>query len=312
MNILVVSPEYFPDEILSELKQIANVDSKKLSHEQLLNEIENYDVVLTRVDTGFDKDVLEKAKKLKVIGSATNAVDHIDIDYASSKGIKVINLAGAHTTPAAEHTFSLIISLVRKVPYAFNSLKEGKWERHKFFGIELEGKTLGIIGFGKIGSRVARYAKSFGMDVITYDPYINKSLAEEIGAKITTLDDVLENSDIVTLHAFLSSETRKMINSDAFSKMKNTAFFVNVSRGELVNEDDLLDALLNRRIAGAALDVFSEEPLPPNSKLIEYARANDNLLITPHIAASTKESVRNAATEIVQKVKEYLVNQSFD
>ncbi len=309
MKILVVSPEYFPEEILSELKPVANVDTKKLSREELLNEIENYDAVLTRVDVKFDREVLERARNLKVIGTATTGMDHIDVGYANSKGIKILNLSGAHTVPTAEHTFSLILSLVRKLPWAYESLKQGKWERHRFFGIELDGKTLGTVGFGKIGSRVAKYAKSFGMNILTYDPYISRDLANEIGVKITILDDVLQNSDVITIHAFLSPETRKMINSGAISKMKSTAFLINAARGEIVDIDALIDALKNKKIAGAALDVFDEEPLPTDSKLIEYAKENDNLIITPHIAASTKEAIYNAAKETVQKVKEFLLAQ---
>lgn len=307
MNILVVSPEYFPEEILSELRLFANIETRKLSRGELLNEIENYDAVLTRVDVKFDREVLERARNLKVIGTATTGIDHIDAEYANSKGIKVINLSGTHTIPTAEHTFSLILALVRKIPWAYESLKKGEWERQKFFGIELEGKILGTIGFGKIGGRVARYAKSFGMNILTYDPYISKDLANEIGAKVTTLDDVLQNSDVITIHAFLSPETKKMINSGAFAKMKNTAFLINASRGEIVDENALLEALRYKKIVGAALDVFDEEPLPISSKLIAYAKENDNLIITPHIAASTKESVYNAAKETVQKVKEFLM-----
>lgn len=306
MKILVVSPDYFAEDILSDLKDVATVDSKKLSREELLTEIENYDAVLTRVDVKFDKEVLENASNIKVIGSATTGIDHIDVDYANSRNIKIINLSGTHTIPTAEHTFSMILALARKIPWAYESLKRGEWDRRRFFGIELNGKTLGTIGFGKIGSRVAKYAKGFGMNVLTYDPYINKNLANEIEVTITSLDDVLQNSDVITIHAFLSSETRKMINSDAFSKMKKTALLINAARGEIVDEDGLLNALENSRIAGAALDVFDEEPLPQNSKLIEYAKNNDNLIITPHIAASTKESIYNAAKEVVQKVKEFL------
>ena len=174
----------------------------------------------------------------------------------------------------------------------------------------MDGKTLGIVGFGRIGSRVAKYAKNFGMNIIVYDPYINKDLADEIGAEITTFDDVLKRSDIITIHAFLSEETRKMINSETFSKMKNTALLINVARGEIVDENALLDALERKRIAGAALDVFSEEPLPPSSKLIEFAINNDNLILTPHSAALTVDSVNKSAREIVQKMKEFLTKNS--
>jgi D-3-phosphoglycerate dehydrogenase len=308
MKILVVSPEYFPEEILSKLKDVGTVDSKKLSREELLNQIENYDAVLTRVDVKFDKEVLERAKNLKVIGSGTTAVDHVDVEYAKSRGIEIISLSGAHTVSTAEHTFALILALARKIPWAFESLKKGEWDRGRFFGIELEGKTLGTIGFGKIGSKVAKYAKSLGMKVLTYDPYINKDLANEIGVEMTTLDDLLQNSDVITIHAFLSDETRNMINSGTISKMKPTVLLINAARGEIIDTDALIDALNNKKIAGAALDVFEKEPLPPDSKLIEYAKNNDNLIITPHIAASTNEAVHRAAEEVVTKVREYLTH----
>ncbi|MBI2675795.1 MAG: hydroxyacid dehydrogenase [Candidatus Aenigmarchaeota archaeon] len=306
MKILVASPEYFPTDILSELEEIGDVDCEKLSYEELLDRIGDYDAVLTRVDVKLDKKILEKAAKLKAIGSATTGLDHIDMKYAASKGIKIFSLSGSHTVPTAEHTFSLILALAKKVPWAFDSLKKGEWERNRFFGLELDGKTLGIIGFGKIGSRVAVYAKSFGMRILTYDPYINKELAESVGAEIVSLDELLKDSDIITIHAFLSPETRKMINSETISKMKKTAFLVNVARGEIIDEASLLEALKNKKIAGAALDVFIEEPLPPNSELIKYAKKNSNLIITPHMAASTGEAIRRSAKEIVGKVKEFL------
>lgn len=309
MKVLVVSPEFFSNDILSSLNKIAKVTSRNLSYKQLLNQIAEYDAVLTRVDTKFDKNVLRKAKKLKVIGSATTGLNHIDLDYAKERNIHIISLSGTHTLPTAEYTFSLILSLVRKIPWAYNSFSEGLWERHKFFGNNIEGKTLGIIGFGRIGSRVGRYAKSFGMNILTYDPYINKSLAKKIGGKITMLDDLLKKSDIIVLHAYLSPKTKNMITQEAFLKMKPSVFLINTARGEMINEEDLLSALNKKKIAGAALDVFIEEPLSPSSKLLKYAKAHDNLLLTPHIAASTKESVREAATEIVHKVKEFLIGE---
>jgi len=307
MKVLVVSPNYFPKDILSKFKKIANVVSKNLSQDELLKEIEEYDGVLTRVDTKFDKNILSRAKKLKVIGSATTGLNHIDLASAKERKIQIINLSGTHTLPTAEYTFSLILSLVKRIPWANNSLSSGLWERHKFFGNNMEGKILGIIGFGKIGSQVGKYAINFGMKVVAYDPYIDSLKAEKLGVKLTTLDNLLKNSDIITLHPILSAETKGMINTKAFSKMKPTVFMVNVGRGELVDEDALLNALSKNKIAGAALDVFTEEPLPKNSKLIKYAKSHDNLLITPHIAASTKESVREAAREIVGKVKEFLI-----
>ncbi len=310
MKVLVVSPNYFPDYILSELDEVAEVVSKNLSQKELLSEIEDYDAILTRVDTKFDKEILKQAKKLKVIGSATTGLNHIDSIYAKRKRINIINLSGTHTLPTAEYTFSLILSLVKKIPWAHNSLSKGLWQRHRFFGNNMEGKILGIIGFGKIGSRVGKYARDFGISVIAYDPYIKSSLVKSLGAKLVTFDELLKTSDIITLHPFLSPETKNMINAKAFSKMRPTAFLINVGRGELVDEKALLLALAKKQIAGAALDVFIEEPLPKSSKLIEYAKTHENLLITPHIAASTNESVREAAKEIVHKVKEFLLVNS--
>ncbi len=307
MKVLVVSPNYFPRDILSELQGIAEIVSKNLSPKELFQEIEDYDAILTRVDTKFDKKVLEAAKKLKVIGSATTGLNHIDLNCAEKRNIKIISLSGTHTLPTAEYTFSLILSLVKKIPWAHNSLSEGLWERHNFFGNNIEGKTIGVLGFGKIGSCVGRYAKGFGMEVLAYDPYVNKSFVQDIGAKLVTFDDLLKNSDILTLHAFLSPETKNIINAKALSKMKPSAFLINAGRGELVDEDALLTALAKKEIAGAALDVFKEEPLPKNSRLIKYAKAHDNLLLTPHIAASTRESVEEAGKEIVHRVKEFLL-----
>lgn len=306
MKVLVVSPNYFPEQILSKLKGVAEVISKNISQKELLDEIEDYDAVLTRVDTKFDRKVLKKGKKLKVIGSATTGLNHIDLLFAKKRGITIVNLSGTHTLPTAEYTFSLILSLVKRIPWAYNSLKSGVWERHRFFGDNMEGKVLGIIGFGKIGSRVGKYATNFGMRVIAYDPYISSSKIRKMGVKLVTLDYILKNSDVITLHAYLSSETEKIINARAFLKMKPAVFLVNVGRGELVDEDALLSALVKNKIAGAALDVFKDEPLSKSSRLIKYTETHDNLLITPHIAASTNESVEEAAEEIVDRVKELL------
>ncbi|MBI2543521.1 MAG: hypothetical protein HYW24_05045 [Candidatus Aenigmarchaeota archaeon] len=307
MNILVLTPEYYSNEVLSELHEFGNIDSKKMSYEELSNVIEKYDVILTRIGVIFDKPLLEKAGNLKVLATATTGIDHIDSEYAKKRGIEVISASGVNATATAEHTFTLILSLVRKVPWAFDSLKNFNYNRLEFLGTELNGKTIGIIGFGRIGSMVGRYAKSFGMNILTYDPFINKSLAEEIGAKIVELDYLIENSDVITLHAFASPENENMIDYDEFSKMKNTAFLINVARGSLINEDALLDALKNKKIVGAALDVLKEEPPTQNNKLIEYARQHNNLIVTPHLGGSTKESVHNAAVYVVQKVKENLI-----
>jgi len=306
MEILVVSPEYFPEDILSELKPFANVVSRKLSREELANEIEKYTVILARIGIKFDKELLERAKNLKVLATATTGTDHIDLEYARGRGIQVISAPGVNAVATAEHAFGLILSLIRKIPWAFDSIKNFDYKRSEFLGNELKGKNIGIIGFGRIGSQVGRYAKAFGMTILTYDPYINQNLADEIGAKVVSLDELLGNSDVITLHAFGSPENENMISFDEFSKMKNTAFLINVARGSLVDEDALLDALKNKKIQGATIDVVKEEPPGKDNKLIEYARENNTLIITPHLGGSTKEAVYDAAVHVVRKVKEFL------
>ena len=305
MEVLIVSPEYFPEETLSELMPLANIESKKMSYDELSEQIEKYDVIITRIGIKFDKHLLERAKNLKIIATATTGTDHIDLEYAKERGIEVISAPGANAIATAEYTFGLMLTLMRRVPWAFDSLKRFDYERSGFLGNELKGKKLGIIGFGRIGSQIGRYARSFGLEILTYDPYINKSLAEEIGAKIVPLDELLKESDIITLHAFASPENENMISFGEFSKMKDTAFLINVARGSLVDEDALLGALKNKKIQGAALDVLKEEPPSENNKLIIYAKSNDNLIITPHLGGSTEEAVYDAARHVVRKVKEF-------
>ncbi|MBI1978902.1 MAG: hypothetical protein HYS62_02445 [Candidatus Aenigmarchaeota archaeon] len=309
MKILVMSPEYFPEEILSELKPFADVESKKLSREELMEIIHNYHIILTRIGIKFDKELLDKAENLRILATATTGTDHIDVEYAKQKDIKVISAPGANAVAAAEYAFGLVLSLARNVPWAFDSIKNFEFKRSEFIGNELNGKTIGIIGFGRIGSQVGRYAKTFGMKLLTYDPYINKELADEVGAYIVKLDELIKNSDVITLHAFASPENGNMISYDEFSKMKRDAILINVARGSLVDEDALLDALENKKIKGAAVDVLKEEPPSTNNKLVHYSNENSNLLITPHLGGSSWEAIYNAAKEIVQKVKEFLINQ---
>jgi D-3-phosphoglycerate dehydrogenase len=304
---LITDPDYFPAKNLEPLEQISEIISKKFSRAELLNAIREADAILIRVDTKLDQEILSKAKKLKVIGSATTSLDHIDVNYAAERGIQIVSLQGEHTVSTAEFTFTLILSLLRKLPWAFESLKQGNWNRSEFLGTELRGKTLGIIGFGKIGKEVARIAQAFGMSVIAYDPFVDAKEAESIGVKLFDLETVLKSSDIVTIHALLTQETKGMINAEKISKMKPTACLINVARGEIVDEDALVDALESKKIAAAACDVFSNEPLDKNSRLIKYTQRNNNLLITPHIGASTADAVEIASRAIIQKVKEILL-----
>lgn len=307
MKILITEPEYYPREYIKPLEEIGEVIAKRLSYEELLKEIKDVDALIVRVETKVDKKILDNADKLKVIASMTTGLNHIDIKEAEVHGIKIISLPGYATNSTAEYTMSLILSLIRRVPWAFDHMKSEKWERHRFLGTELFGKTLGVIGFGRIGSRVGKYANAFGMKVIFYDPYLDKNMLKGVEAKqVFSLDDILENSDVITIHTFLSKETNKMIKKEQFVRMKKNAIIVNASRGMIIDESDLVEALENGMISGAALDVYEEEPLPPSHELVNYARSHENLIITPHIAGSTKESIEMAAKFVCDKFLEIL------
>ena len=305
MKILITEPEYLPRELTKPLEKIGRVVEKRLSYEELLEEIVDTDILIIRIETKVDKKVLDKAGKLKLIASMTTGLDNIDLKQAEIMGIKVVSPPGYATTATAEYTMTLVLSLVRKLPWAFDNFREEKWERHKFLGAELSGKTIGIIGFGRIGSRVGKYANAFGMKVVFFDPYFDSNIAKDIVAtRVLSLEDLIEQSDVITLHTFLSKETEKMIRKEHFAKMKKGTIIVNAARGMLINESDLVEALESGKLAGAALDVFEEEPLPPSHELMNYARSHDNLLLTPHIAGSTKESIESATRLIVQKIQE--------
>jgi len=305
MKILITEPEYFSEKVLSQLKEIGEVVAKRLNYNDLLEEVKDADVLLVRIETIVDKKILDNAKKLKLIASVTTGTDHINVEEAKKHGVKVFNPFGYATNATSEYTMSLILNLVRKVPWAFENFKDDKWERYKFLGSELNGKTLGIIGFGRIGSKVRKYAKAFGMNVVFLDPYVNKEILKEVEAEqVTSLDNLLKKSDVITLHTFLSKETENMISKEQFSKMKNNCVIVNASRGKVIDESALVNALESGEIAGAALDVFEQEPLPSSHKLMKYAKNHDNLLLTPHVAGSTKESLENAIKSVVDKILE--------
>lgn len=308
MKILITEPKYFDKEVEDELKKNVVVVSKELSTDELKNEIKDSDVVIVRTGTKLNKEILEQSKNLKLICSMTTALEHIDTEYAALKGIEIFNPVGYATTATSEYTFSVIMSLLRKIPWGFENLKNGKWERSKFMGSELEGKTVGIIGFGRIGSRVGKYAKAFGARIIFYDPYVNKDIAKEIGAEEVSFEELVRNSDIITIHSFLSKETERMISKKEFDMMKGNVVLINIARGKIIDETDLTEALSNKRIDGAALDVFDNEPLSPDNQLVKYANENNNLILTPHLAGSTFESIKTASKLVAELISKKFLN----
>lgn len=306
MKIIITEPDYFPKDLLTRLEKVGTVVARKLTHDELVEESADADILIVRVETKVDSSVIDGARNLKAIATMTTGFDHIDMKRAEQRGIKILSMPGYATTATAEYTMSLIMSLMRKIPFAYEHLKREKWARHRFLGSELQGKTLGVFGFGKIGSRVGKYAKAFGMDVIFFDPFYDekKSPVDYEARRVGSLDELLEKSDVLTLHAFLSKETQGVMNASSFGKMKSTAVIVNASRGAIIDDPSLIHALERGTIAGAALDVFDEEPLPTTHPLVAYARAHDNLILTPHIAGSTMESIETAARFVTEKIEE--------
>ncbi len=303
MKVLVSDP--LSEDGLKILKDAGlDVDVKTgLPEDELCKIIGDYDALIIRSGTKVTAKVIDAAKNLKVVGRAGVGVDNVDVPAATDKGILVMNTPAANTLSAAEHTCAMIMSLARNIPQAHMSMHKGEWKRSKFTGIELNGKTLGIIGVGRVGSEVARRLKHFNMEFLGYDPYLPKEVAEEVGVKLTTLEDVIEHSDIMTIHTPLLPDTRGMINLDQFKKMKPNAMLVNVARGGIVVEDDLYTALKEGIIKGAAFDVWEHEPLDEKEmKLLEL----ENLIVTPHLGASTVEAQERVAVEVAEAAAKFL------
>jgi len=271
------------------------------SEEKIINEIPNYDALIVRSGTKVTKKIIE-ASNLKVIGRAGVGLDNIDLAAAKEKGVEVVNAPESLTIAVAELTFGLMISLMRNIVKGDKSLRERKWDRSKFMGNELYGKTIGVVGFGRIGREVADRANAFGMKVLAYDPYMTVEDARESNATLTgELDELLKVSDVVSVHAPLNPETKHLINKEKLKLMKNSAMLVNLARGGLVDTSALIDALKNGEIASAALDVFETEPLG-DSPLLEL----NNVVLTPHLGASSAEAQVIAGTIVVEKIKNIL------
>ncbi|MGQ0816310.1 MAG: phosphoglycerate dehydrogenase [Gemmatimonadota bacterium] len=279
------------------------IEKAGLKGEALARAIEGANAVIVRSSTRITRDALKYAKELRVIGRAGVGVDNIDVEAATELGVAVLNAPSGNTISAAELTLALLLALVRRVPAADRSMRAGEWDRKSFNGTELYGKTLGLVGAGRIGSEVARRARAFGMRVIVYDPYLTPDRAGALEMEIGTLDDVLRRADILTLHVPLTDATANLIGEKQLGLLKKTAVIVNAARGGVINEQALHDALAAKRIAGAAIDVFEEEPLPADHAL----RSLPNVVLTPHLGAATVEAQQNVAIEIAQAVRSALV-----
>lgn len=272
-----------------------------LSPQQLREEIGNYEAIIVRSGTKLTSDIIERADRMEIIGRAGVGLDNIDIEAASQKGIVVMNAPGGNIISTAEHTMSLILALSRKIPQANKSVKEGKWERKKFMGIQLYGKVIGIIGLGRIGSEVAKRAISFGMKVYAYDPFLSAEKAQTLGVKLVDLETILEESDYITVHTPLTKETKHMISDAELKKVKKGVRIINCARGGIIDEKALEKAVKNGKVAGVALDVFETKPDEDNP-LLKY----DNVIATCHLGASTEEAQKEVAVEIAKQVVDAL------
>jgi len=296
--VLVSDP--IPEEAVLMMKNAGiHVDvNTGLSQDELINIIPEYDGLIVRSQTKVTKEVIEAGKRLKIIGRAGVGVDNIDVRAATQRGIVVANAPGGNTVSTAELALGMIFSAARKIPQAVSSVKTGKWERKKFIGTELRGKTLGIVGLGRIGFEVAKRARALEMNVVAFDPYIGRERAKEVGVKLVSLEELIRVADFITIHVPKTKDTEKMFSKEQFRLMKDGVYIINCARGGIVDEEALYEALINGKIAGAALDVYEREPPDPENPLIKL----DNVVTTPHIGASTKEAQISVGLAIAEEM----------
>lgn len=278
------------------------VKETKLDDAALARQLADSDGVIVRSATRITAALMDQAPKLRVIGRAGVGVDNIDVRAATERGIVVMNAPDGNTITTAEHTIALLVSMARNVPQAHGLLQSGVWDKKSFVGVELNGKTLGVIGLGRIGKHVAQIARGFGMQIVAFDPFISSDQAKELGLETGSLDDVLRRADFLTIHTPVTDETRGLLGREAFGKVKKGVRLVNAARGGLVEEDALIAAINDGTVAAAALDVFSTEPLPADSPLL----GNPKIITTPHLGASTTEAQEGVALTVAEQMRDYL------
>lgn len=311
MKILNIEPLGYSPTARSVLESFAWVDDGPLDRSKLLEKIKHYDCIIVRLGHRIDADVLQAAPRLKTIVTATTGLNHIDLEEARKRGIEILSLAGErqfldNIFGTAEHTWAMLLSLFRKIPQARSHVIDGGWDRDRFRGHELSGRTLGIIGLGRLGTRVALYGIAFGMQVLTCDIRQPATIPEDI--RFTDMDEVLSESDVISVHVNYTPGKPAIIGTDELHRMKQGAVLVNTSRGELIDETALLDELGSGRLAGAALDVLIGENSPQFSSnpLIAYAKNHPNVIITPHIGGCTFESMEKTEIFMAEKLRNYI------
>ncbi len=278
-----------------------------LSKDELVSVIGDYDALLIRSGTRVDADVLAAAKALRVVGRAGTGVDNVDVKAATARGVIVMNTPGANSIATAEYALALMLAACRNIVASHGSVASGEWSRSRFVGVQLYRKVLGLIGFGRIGRHVARRAKACDMEVIAFDPYVSEEVGQEVGVTLVDLDELLEKADIISLHSTLSVETENIINAESLRKCKHGVVIVNASRGQLLDEEALAEALRSGQVRAAAVDVYRDEPPRADHPLLRAP----NVVHTPHLGASTFEAQRDVSVQIVDQVVDALRNEDF-
>ena len=287
------------------LSQVAQVDVKtNLPAEELIQIIPEYDALMIRSGTRVTKEIIDAGSQLKIIGRAGVGVDNVDVPAATRRGIIVVNSPEGNTIAAAEHAIAMMMGMSRFIADANLSVKSGKWDRKSFTGVEVYKKTLGVVGLGKIGAHVATVAQAMGMKLLAYDPFVSHERAEQLGCRLVDLDILFQEADYITLHLPKTPETTNLINEAALTKMKPTARIINCARGGIIDEKALVEALKHGKIAGAALDVYANEPLEADSPLRAVGK---ELLLTPHLGASTEEAQINVAIDVAEQIRDVLL-----
>ncbi|HET7433477.1 MAG TPA: phosphoglycerate dehydrogenase [Thermoanaerobaculia bacterium] len=310
MSYRVLVTDTLADSGLEILRAASDVDldyRAGLKGEELLRAVAESDALITRSGTAVTEELVNAGTRLRIVGRAGVGLDNVDVDACTARGILVINAPTANIMSATEHTMAMMLALCRNIPEAHASVKRGEWVRSKFMGMELDGKTLGVIGLGRIGTRVTTRARAFGMRVIAYDPYISETVFEKVGATKVTLDQLLAQADVITVHTPMTDETRSMLGAAEIAKMKEGVIVLNIARGGIYEEQALADALNSGHIAGAAVDVYVSEPPGPQHPLLNAK----NIILSPHIGANTIEAQDRVAVQTAEMVIEALRGSIF-
>ncbi|MFH1428924.1 MAG: phosphoglycerate dehydrogenase [Candidatus Margulisiibacteriota bacterium] len=273
-----------------------------LSEDEIVKIIADYDAQIVRSETKVTDKIIDAGKKLKIVARAGVGVDNINLEAATKKGIIVVNSPEGNTIAAAEHSIAMLMAMVRNIPMAYASLKEKKWDRSKYTGVEVYNKVFGVVGLGKIGTRVAKYGVGLGMKVVCYDRFVTEEYAKNLGIELASLDEIFKKADFISLHIPRTAETVDLINKESIKKMKDGVRIVNCARGGIVNEQDLYDAVESGKVAGAAVDVYTKEPADPNNPVLQ----SNKIVFTPHLGASTEEAQVNVAIDVAEQIVDVL------